>query len=274
MKREETNHWNRFGITGKAGIGCLVTACCFMLFCGCGAGQPAFILEEEADPGRAEHTELPREAGDSDRQATGAGSTGAGPVGAGRSGTEESGAGSTGAGSAGAGRSGTEESGAGSTGAGPIGAGRSGTEATGDGLQQELIYVQVSGAVVKPGVYQVPAGSRVFVAVELAGGLTPEADEGSLNQAQALSDGQQVYVYALGEEYDRPGDVQAADGRVNLNTATAEELMSLPGIGQAKADSIISYRESSGGFQAIEDLMKIEGIKEGVFSKIKDRIRI
>ncbi len=254
MKREETNHWNRFGITGKAGIGCLVTACCFMLFCGCGAGQPAFILEEEADPGRAEHTELPREAGDSDRQATGAGSTGAGPVGAGRSGTEESGAGSTGA--------------------GPIGAGRSGTEATGDGLQQELIYVQVSGAVVKPGVYQVPAGSRVFVAVELAGGLTPEADEGSLNQAQALSDGQQVYVYALGEEYDRPGDVQAADGRVNLNTATAEELMSLPGIGQAKADSIISYRESSGGFQAIEDLMKIEGIKEGVFSKIKDRIRI
>ncbi len=264
MKREETNHWNRFGITGKAGIGCLVTACCFMLFCGCGAGQPAFILEEEAGTGQAEHTELPREAGDSDRQESGAGSTGTGPVGAG----------STGTGPVGAGRSGSEESGAGSTGAGPIGAGRSGTEATGDGLQQELIYVQVSGAVVKPGVYQVPAGSRVFVAVELAGGLTPEADEGSLNQAQALSDGQQVYVYALGEEYDRPGDVQAADGRVNLNTATAEELMSLPGIGQAKADSIISYRESSGGFQAIEDLMKIEGIKEGVFSKIKDRIRI
>ncbi len=274
MKREETNHWNRFGITGKAGIGCLVTACCFMLFCGCGAGQPAFILEEEAGTGQAEHTELSEEAGDGDRQESGAGSTGTGPVGAGRSGTEESGAGSTGADSVGAGRSGTEESGAGSTGAGPIGAGRSGTEATGDGLQQELIYVQVSGAVVKPGVYQVPAGSRVFVAVELAGGLTPEADEGSLNQAQALSDGQQVYVYALGEEYDRPGDVQAADGRVNLNTATAEELMSLPGIGQAKADSIISYRESSGGFQAIEDLMKIEGIKEGVFSKIKDRIRI
>ncbi|MCI9149471.1 MAG: hypothetical protein HFI42_03085 [Lachnospiraceae bacterium] len=257
MKRDETNYRNRFGITGKAGIGCLVAACCFMLFCGCGAGQPAFILEEEADPGQAEHTELPREAGDSDRQESGAGSTGTGPVGGG---------------------SGSEESGAGSTGTGPVGAGEgvSGLlgSSGGDGRQQELIYVQVSGAVVKPGVYQVPAGSRVFVAVELAGGLTPEADEGSLNQAQALSDGQQVYVYALGEEYDRPGDVQAADGRVNLNTATAEELMSLPGIGQAKADSIISYRESSGGFQAIEDLMKIEGIKEGVFSKIKDRIRI
>lgn len=259
MKREETNHWNRFEITGKAGIGCLVTACCFMLFCGCGAGQPAFILEEEAGTGQAEHTELSEEAGDSDRQATGAGSTGAGPAGAGGSGSEESGAGSTGAGSAGAG--------------GGI-SGLPGSGSGGDSLQQELIYVQVSGAVVKPGVYQVPAGSRVFVAVELAGGLTPEADEGSLNQAQALSDGQQIYVYALGEAHDRPGDVQAADGRVNLNTATAEELMSLPGIGQAKADSIISYRESSGGFQAIEDLMKIEGIKEGVFSKIKDRIRI
>lgn len=188
-----------------------MAACCFMLFCGCGAKEPALLIQEEdAGPEDMEQPGMDPEPGNSQEA---------------------------------------------------------------DSLQEELIYVQVSGAVAKPGVYQVPAGSRVFVAVELAGGLTPEADEGSLNQAQALSDGQQVYVYALGEG-GGPEEAQASDGRVNLNTATAEELMSLPGIGQAKADSIISYRESSGGFQAIEDLMKIEGIKEGVFSKIKDRVKI
>ena len=158
-------------------------------------------------------------------------------------------------------------------------------EGTGDGGSRETedgvfpgdaprqIYVQVSGAVAKPGVYQLEEGSRVFMAVELAGGLSSEADESSLNQAQALSDGQQVHVYAVGEREYQETQTED-DGRVNLNTASAQELMSLPGIGQSKADSIIAYRESNGGFGAVEDLMKIEGIKEGVFSKIKDRIKV
>lgn len=239
MKKEKTVFLRLSDIAGKTGIGCLVAACCFMLFCGCGAKAPALILEEGGVQADAGIPQEPR---------------------AGNAGT---------AGEPGAGNGDVEIS---KDGGGQV------QDAAGNGggtgsQKEELVYVQVSGAVAKPGVYQLPAGSRVFMAVELAGGLTPEADEGSLNQAQAVSDGQQIYVFAVGEQA-RQEQAQESDGRVNLNTATAEELMSLPGIGQAKADSIISYRESSGGFQAVEDLMKIEGIKEGVFSKIKDRIKI
>lgn len=244
MKREKTGSFILLDITGKTGMGCLVAACCFMLFCGCGAKAPALILEGGgASCGELEvsgysgdgEPEMSKESGN-----TGPGISKAGDAGMfGDEGSQEA----------------LQNSGA------------------AGGAQEELVYVQVSGAVVKPGVYQLPADSRVFMAVELAGGLTPEADEGSLNQAQAVSDGQQIYVYAVGEQA-RQEEARESDGRVNLNTATAQELMALPGIGQAKADSIISYRESSGGFQAIEDLMKIEGIKEGVFSKIKDRIKI
>lgn len=139
------------------------------------------------------------------------------------------------------------------------------------------IYVQVSGAVYKPGVYELSEGSRVFEAIALAGGVTEEADERLLNQAQPLSDGQMLYVYAEGEapEETVPREAQAPeDGRVNLNTASLEQLMELPGIGQAKAESILAFRKARGAFAKIEDVMEIEGIKEGVFSKIKDRIKV
>ena len=153
------------------------------------------------------------------------------------------------------------------------------------------IYVQVSGAVAKPGVYELTEGSRIFQAVELAGGMTEEADAGALNQAAALSDGQMVYVPKEGEgagqagalgagtgqpqqDFGGTGQPQQADGKVALNTATEAELMALPGIGAAKAKSILAWREEHGGFSQIEDLMKIEGIKDGVFSKIKDSIKV
>ena len=141
--------------------------------------------------------------------------------------------------------------------------------------QQTLIYVQVSGAVVCPGVYELPEGSRIFTAIEQAGGLTEEADVRLLNQAEPISDGQMIYIYAMGEDppAQETTDIQE-DGKVNLNTATAEQLMTLPGIGQSKADLIISYREKQGAFKKIEDIMNIEGIKEGVFSKIKDHIKV
>lgn len=219
-------------ILGKAGLGCLLTTCCFMLFCGCGAKAPAFIVEG----GEAAH----RQASEADR-----------------AGNQESEADE-------AGNRETEDG----------GTGEGDRDVPGeDGKSPEQIYVQVSGAVEKPGVYQLPADSRIFMAVELAGGLTSEADESSLNQAQPLRDGQQIYVCTRQEQADG-GPVREEDGRVDLNTATAQELMTLPGIGQSKADSIISYRESHGGFQAVEDLMKIEGIKEGVFSKLKDRVKV
>lgn len=146
----------------------------------------------------------------------------------------------------------------------------------GNGTVAEEIYVQVSGAVVSPGVYKLPLGSRVFEAVELAGGALETADLSMLNQAQVLSDGQMVYIYAVGEQRSgqEPGAVEPDDGRINLNTATVQELMTLPGIGQSKAESIISWREEHGAFASVEELMNITGIKEGVFTKIKDHIKV
>lgn len=150
--------------------------------------------------------------------------------------------------------------------------------------EKAVIYVQVSGAVKHPGVYQLEEGSRIFQAVDLAGGMTAEADINSINQAQLLSDGQMIYVYAIGEQLNPivSGGQQEmlgldntqSDAKVNLNTATVEDLQTLPGIGQSKAESIISYREEHGTFENIEGLMDIPGIKEGVFSKIKDHIKV
>ena len=141
---------------------------------------------------------------------------------------------------------------------------------------EPIIYVQVSGAVKKPGVYRLPEGSRVFQALELAGGMTKEADEKSLNQAQELTDGQIVWVMTAEEavSLEQPESLPNDDGRINLNTATQEELMTLPGIGEAKAKSILAWREDHGSFEQIEDIMKIEGIKEGVFSKIRDCVKV
>ena len=140
---------------------------------------------------------------------------------------------------------------------------------------EKMIYVQVSGAVVSPGVYELPEGSRIFEAIELAGGLTEEADAKQMNQAQVLSDGQMIYVMHQGESAEEDNsEAESEDGKVNLNTATEEQLMTLPGIGQAKAKSIIAWREENGGFTRIEVLMEIEGIKDGVFSKIKDNIKV
>lgn len=142
----------------------------------------------------------------------------------------------------------------------------------------DLIYVQVSGAVNKPGVYGLPPGSRVFQALELAGGMTEEAQEKSINQAQKLEDGQMVWVLTVEEaavqKVQQSESRSEDDGKVNLNTATKEELQTLPGIGEAKALSILAWREEHGSFAQIEDIMKIEGIKEGVFSKIKDSVKV
>lgn len=144
-----------------------------------------------------------------------------------------------------------------------------------DSQENPVIYVQVSGAVAKPGVYELEAGSRIFQALELAGGATEEADTRSLNQAEILEDGQMVYIPDAEEAAAQELlPKQEDDGRINLNTATETELMTLPGIGAAKARSILSWREANGSFQCTEDLMKIEGIKDGVFSKIKDSIKV
>ncbi len=152
------------------------------------------------------------------------------------------------------------------------------------GEEETYAYVHVCGAVQSPGVYRLKSDARVFEAVELAGGLTEEAAGEYVNQAETVTDGERIYVPTLEEaqEYGtgvaEKGITSGADGniqgKININTAGKEELMQLTGIGEAKAQSILNYREEHGKFTAVEELMQIEGIKEGVFNKIKDNITI
>ena len=139
------------------------------------------------------------------------------------------------------------------------------------------IYVHICGAVINPGVYQVPVGTRVYQALELAGGSSDDAYLSGINLADKLADGQKVYIPAEGENAEGilstdSGDVQSV--MININTASEAELMTLPGIGQSRAKDIINYRVKNGLFESIDDIMKVSGIKEAAFEKIKDLIKV
>lgn len=141
--------------------------------------------------------------------------------------------------------------------------------------QPASCYVYICGAVAEPGVYEVPEGGRICDALELAGGLTAEAEPTALNQAQTVEDGQMIRVPTREEaRLEAEAEQTAEDGRVNINTATVQELMELPGIGASKAESIVSYREEHGAFSRPEELMNITGIKSGVYEKIRESIRV
>lgn len=159
---------------------------------------------------------------------------------------------------------------------------------------EALIYVHICGAVANPGVYEAVSGSRLFDFIALSGGLTKDAADDYINQAQSVCDGQRIYIptqdevkelpvteYAAGQSQsaftepdsvNQTGDKDTSSKKINVNLANAEELMSLPGIGQAKAKSIIDYRTTNGSFKTIEDLMNIPGIKEGLFNQISSYI--
>lgn len=148
-------------------------------------------------------------------------------------------------------------------------------------VEQEDIAVHVCGQVKNPGVYTLAKGARISDAITAAGGLTKEAAGDFINQAQKLEDEQQVYVPSEEEAKESPKEVQQETnndshsenkGLININQATREELMTLPGIGEAKADMIINYREEHGRFATIEEIKNISGIKDGVFNKICDLI--
>lgn len=143
------------------------------------------------------------------------------------------------------------------------------------------IYVYVCGAVNSPGVYELEDGARIYEAIICAGGLRDDAEKNYVNQAQILSDGEQIYIPTeeeASQEHLISGtekiSVIGADGKVDINTATKEELMTLSGIGESRAESILAYRQAHGEFQNIEELMKVDGIKEGIFQKIKDSITV
>lgn len=166
--------------------------------------------------------------------------------------------------------------------------------------EEKTLVVHICGAVSAPGVYELPAGSRIIDVVEAGGGFLPEADEACCNLAEEIVDGCQIYIMtktescADGQTEKKAGiqtspdsDMQTTDrnvrsnsatalenGLVNLNTADVAALMTLPGIGESRAKAIISYREQHGAFAQIEDIMKISGIKQAAFSKIKDKITV
>lgn len=138
-----------------------------------------------------------------------------------------------------------------------------------------MIYVQVAGAVVKPGVYELPINSRVYEVIALAGGLLAEADDKDLNQAMLLTDGQKIYIYSKDEiEMQLLNESSASDGLVNINTADIVTLQTLPGIGASRAGEIISYREQNGNFLSIEDIKNVSGIGDGIYSKIEAHIKV
>ena len=134
--------------------------------------------------------------------------------------------------------------------------------------------MHVCGQVCRPGVVALPAGSRVWEAVEAAGGLTNDAQDTAVNLAAVVQDGEKLYIPGIGES-EADMSVEAADsGMINLNTADAGRLQTLPGIGESRAADILSYRERYGGFQTIEEIMQVPGIKESIYEKIKDKIMV
>lgn len=145
-------------------------------------------------------------------------------------------------------------------------------------LSDEDLYAYVCGEVESPGVYSLPAGSRIYELVEAAGGMTETAAPAAVNLAEVLSDGQMVNIPSLealaSPDPGEDGLSDAESGKININTATKEVLMSLSGIGETKADSILSYRDQNGPFAKAEDLMQVDGIGQGTYSKIKDKITV
>lgn len=147
-------------------------------------------------------------------------------------------------------------------------------------LEQDLITVDVKGAVKSPGIYDLPVGSRVNDAVQKAGGLTEQADSKSLNLAQKVSDEALVYVPTKGEETasQQTGSGVASstskEKKVNLNKASLEELKQVKGLGGKRAQDIIDHREANGKFKSVEELKKVSGIGAKTIEKLKDYVTV
>ncbi len=139
------------------------------------------------------------------------------------------------------------------------------------------VYVYVCGCVQSPGVYETCEGARIYTLIEMAGGFTDEAAGWLVSMAETVCDGQTLYVPSKEQAESGavlvPGNQQTqTSSKVNINSATKEQLMTLAGIGESRAEDIISYRSKNGGFKTIEDIMNVSGIKEAAYEKIKEDI--
>ena len=145
---------------------------------------------------------------------------------------------------------------------------------------EQNVFVDTGGCVKKPGVYEVPYGSRVFEVIENAGGLTEDADTSGINQAEVVTDGMKLTIPSVSEKKEnissspanRSDTSSEVNGLININTADSQTLQEIPGIGPVTADKIISYRDTNGPFGSIEELTSVSGIGEKTFQKMKDRI--
>lgn len=147
------------------------------------------------------------------------------------------------------------------------------------------LCVHVCGQVNHPGVYELAQGSRVWDAVEAAGGFTEEADPEAVNLAAPVSDGSKITIPSQGDQGEQEWYEEAGErkenaggvsglGLVDINYADVNQLMTVPGIGQVRAEAVVAYRKEHGSFETIEDIMKVTGIKEGLFAKIRDYITV
>ena len=163
----------------------------------------------------------------------------------------------------------------------------SGESQEAEDIQEETSasWVDVSGAGKNPGVYKRENGARIFQAIEAAGGFSEDADPQWLNQAAEISDGEKIFVYTkeetqtlkeqgISSEQEKENAEKAEEAKININQASLEELQEIPGIGEARAQAIIAYREETGGFGSIEDIQQVSGIKGKTFEKIEPYITV
>lgn len=150
------------------------------------------------------------------------------------------------------------------------------TTQTTTSVPQQIILVDIKGAVKKPGVYELPVNARLHELVNVAGGLTDDAEDRQVNMAIVLADQQLVYIPRKGETVEQTNQTPQVgnESKVNINTASAEELQTLTGIGEKKAQAIIDYRTQNGNFQSIDQLTEVDGFGEKTVEKLRDSITI
>jgi len=145
-------------------------------------------------------------------------------------------------------------------------------------VEQDLITVDVKGAVKTPGIYDLPVGSRINDAVQKAGGLTDNADSKSINLAQKISDEALVYVPTKGEDTSQATQSNVSNSKenkkVNLNKASIEELKQVKGLGAKRAQDIIDHRDSNGKFKSVDELKKVSGIGAKTIEKLKEYVTV
>lgn len=142
--------------------------------------------------------------------------------------------------------------------------------------EPSVIYVDIGGCVVNPGVYEAEPGMRIFQMIEMAGGTTEDADTDSINRAEEVYDGQKIMIYPAESGLESSGisSGTAGDGRININTADFGQLQDIPGVGPVTAEKIIEYRENNGRFSDIEELKEISGIGDKTFEEMREYITV